>query len=146
MVTKSHTIQYIDWENPANNYYHVSEEFSVLRTGRKDTYRPDIVLFVNGIPLAVIECKSPTIKEPIKQAISQHIRNQQENGIQSLYVYSQVLLATSLLETKYATTNTKEEFWAIWKEKETQFVDSLDRLVNTALSKDIERKLFKSRY
>lgn len=83
MVTKSHTIQYIDWENPANNYYHVSEEFSVLRTGRKDTYRPDIVLFVNGIPLAVIECKSPTIKEPIKQAISQHIRNQQENGIQS---------------------------------------------------------------
>lgn len=139
---KSHTIQYIDWENPANNYYHVSEEFSVLRTGRKDTYRPDIVLFVNGIPLAVIECKSPTIKEPIKQAISQHIRNQQENGIQNLYVYSQVLLATSLLETKYATTNTKEEFWAIWKEKETQFVDSLDRLVNTALSKDIERKLF----
>lgn len=139
---KSHTIQYIDWENPTNNYFHVSEEFSVLRTGRKDTYRPDIVLFVNGIPLAIIECKSPTIKEPIKQAISQHIRNQQENGIQNLYVYSQVLLATSLLETKYATTNTKEEFWAIWKEKETQFIDSLDRLVNTALSKDIERKLF----
>ncbi|PZU06031.1 MAG: restriction endonuclease subunit R, partial [Chryseobacterium sp.] len=70
---KSHTIQYIDWENPTNNHFHITEEFSVLRTGRKDTYRPDIVLFVNGIPLAVIECKSPTIKEPIKQAISQHI-------------------------------------------------------------------------
>src|SRR5690554_3218339 len=139
---KSHTIQYIDWENPTNNYFHVSEEFSVLRTGRKDTYRPDISLFVNGIPLAIIECKSPTIKTPIHEAISQHIRNQQENGIRNLYVYSQVLLATSLLETKYATTNTKEEFWAIWKEKEVQFIDGLDDLVNTALSKDIEAKLF----
>ena len=139
---KSHTIQYIDWENPANNYFHVTEEFSVLRTGRKDTYRPDIVLFVNGIPLAIIECKSPTIKTPIHEAISQHIRNQQENGIRNLYVYSQVLLATSLLETKYATTNTKEEFWAIWKEKEVQFIDNLDELVNTALPKDTEAKLF----
>lgn len=139
---KSHTIQYIDWENPANNYFHVVEEFSVMRTGRKDTYRPDVVLFVNGIPLAIIECKSPTIKEPIKQAISQHIRNQQENGIQNLYVYSQILMATSLLETKYATTNTKEEFWAIWKEKEVQLIDGLDDLVNTSLSKDIEAKLF----
>lgn len=139
---KSHTIQYIDWENPANNHFHVAEEFSVMRTGRKDTYRPDIVLFVNGIPLAVIECKSPTIKDPIKQAISQHIRNQQENGIQNLYVYSQILMATSLLETKYATTNTKEEFWAVWKEKEVQLIDGIDDLVNTSLSKDTEVKLF----
>ena len=97
---------------------------------------------MNGIPLAVIECKSPTIKDPIKQAISQHIRNQQENGIQNLYVYSQILMATSLLETKYATTNTKEEFWAVWKEKEVQFIDGLNDLVNTSLSKDIEVKLF----
>ena len=139
---KSHTMQYIDWENPANNHFHVAEEFSVMRTGRKDTYRPDIVLFVNGIPLAVIECKSPTIKDPIKQAISQHIRNQQENGIQNLYVYSQILMATSLLETKYATTNTKEEFWAVWKEKEVQLIDGIDDLVNTSLSKDTEVKLF----
>ena len=139
---KSHTIQYIDWENPTNNHFHVAEEFSVMRTGRKDTYRPDIVLFVNGIPLAVIECKSPTIKDPIKQAISQHIRNQQENGIQNLYVYSQILMATSLLETKYATTNTKEEFWAVWKEKEVQLIDGLEDLVNTSLSNDMEAKLF----
>ncbi len=139
---KSHTIQYIDWENLSNNHFHVVEEFSVMRTGRKDTYRPDIVLFVNGIPLAVIECKSPTIKEPIKQAISQHIRNQQENGIQNLYVYSQILMATSLLEAKYATTNTKEEFWAVWKEKDDSFKDKLDNIVNMALSKDVEAKIF----
>ena len=59
---KSHTVHFIDWENPANNVFHVTEEFEVMRTGRKDTYRPDIVVFVNGIPLVIIECKSPTIK------------------------------------------------------------------------------------
>lgn len=139
---KSHTIQYIDWENPDNNHFHVVEEFSVMRTGRKDTYRPDIVLFVNGIPIVVIECKSPTIKDPIKQAISQHIRNQQENGIQSLYAYSQVLMATSLVQAKYATTNTKEEFWAVWKEKEVSFIENIEAIVNQSLSKTLEDKLF----
>ncbi len=139
---KSHTIQFIDWDNPSNNKFHVSEEFSVMRMGRKDTYRPDVVLFVNGIPLAIIECKSPTIKEPIKQAISQHIRNQQENGIQNLYVYSQLLLATSLVEAKYATTNTKEEFWSVWKEKDQAFIDQIDSFVNHPLSKEDESKLF----
>lgn len=139
---KSHTIQYIDWENPDNNHFYVVEEFSVMRTGRKDTYRPDIVLFINGIPLVVIECKSPTIKDPIQQAISQHIRNQQENGIQSLYAYSQVLMSTSLVQAKYATTNTKEEFWAVWKEKEVSFIESIEAVVNQPLSKTLEDKLF----
>lgn len=139
---KSFTLKYIDWETPSNNYFHVAEEFSVLRTGRKDTYRPDIVLFVNGIPLSVIECKSPLIKDSLKKAISQHIRNQQENGILNLYVYSQILVVTSLVSTKYATTNTKEEFWAIWKEKDPNFLEELDVLVNTALPEAVEEKLF----
>jgi len=139
---KSYTIQYIDWENPENNIYHVVEEFSVMRTGRKDTYRPDIVLFVNGIPLVVIESKSPTIKEPIKQAISQHIRNQQEDGIQHLYVYAQVLMATSLTEAKYATANTKEEFWAVWKEKDDSYFNSIHNVVNKSLKTEDLEKLF----
>ena len=48
--TKSYTLRYIDWQNPANNVYHVSDEFSVERSRSHDTRRPDIVLFVNGIP------------------------------------------------------------------------------------------------
>jgi len=48
---KSITLQYIDWKNPDNNVFHVAEEYSVTRLGRasKEHYRPDIVLFVNGI-------------------------------------------------------------------------------------------------
>lgn len=91
---KSFTLQYIDWEHPDNNVYHVTEEFSVERGGRKEEYRPDIVLFVNGIPLAVIECKRPDLgpgKDPIEQAISQHIRNQKDDGISQLFLYSQLL-------------------------------------------------------
>ena len=60
---KSFTLQYIDWQNPANNVFHVTEEFSVLRFNGKEHYRPDIVLFVNGIPMCVIECKRPDMKE-----------------------------------------------------------------------------------
>jgi type I restriction enzyme R subunit len=114
---KSFTLQYIDWANPHNNVFHVTEEYSVMRSGSKEHYRPDIVLFVNGIPLCILECKRPDMKEPLSQAISQHIRNQQEDGIRHLYVYSQILLGISLLHAKYATTDTKEEFWAAWKEE-----------------------------
>ena len=85
---KSYTMRYIDWEHPEKNLYHVTEEFAVTRTGSSDTYRPDIVLFVNGIPLVVIECKRPDKKDAEEQAISQHLRNQQDDGIRGLYVYS----------------------------------------------------------
>jgi len=82
---KSFVMQYIDWKNPRNNVFHVTEEFAVSRTGMTETYRPDIVLFVNGIPLCVIECKRPDVKDSIEQAISQHLRNQKADGIRSLY-------------------------------------------------------------
>ena len=101
---KSFTLRYIDWENPDNNVYHVSEEYSVLRTSSTEHYRPDIVLFINGIPLVVIECKRPDIKDSLDQAISQSIRNQQEDGIRSLYVYSQLVMALSVNDALFATT------------------------------------------
>ncbi len=72
---KSYTLQYIDW-NPAtfltNNIFHVTEEYSVMRSNSKDHYRPDLVLFVNGIPLCIIECKRPDMKTPLAQAIPHH--------------------------------------------------------------------------
>ena len=80
---KSFTLQYIDWKNIENNVFHVTEEFAVTRNGMTDTYRPDIVLFVNGIPLCVIECKRPDIKDSLTQAVSQHRCNQKEDGIRS---------------------------------------------------------------
>lgn len=113
---KSYTMQYIDWERPENNVFHVTEEFAVLRTGMSDTYRPDIVLFVNGIPLVVIECKRPDLKDGEAQAISQHLSNQQEDGIRHLYVYSMLLLAIGVNYGDYATTGSAAKFWCKWQE------------------------------
>jgi len=95
--TKSFQLDYIDWKHPENNVYHVAEEFAVERSGSHETRRPDVVLFVNGIPLVVIECKRPDIKDPIGQAVSQQIRNQQRDQIPRLFHYAQLLLAVNSL-------------------------------------------------
>ncbi|WP_028666391.1 type I restriction endonuclease subunit R [Runella zeae] len=120
---KSYTLHYIDWKNPANNVFHVTEELSVQRSHRPDGggshYRPDIVLYINGIPLVVIECKSPLIDRPLSQAISQHLRNQNEDGIRSLYVYSQLCIALCQNSAQYGTTATEEAFWGAWREQFT---------------------------
>ena len=67
--TKSFTLNYVDWKRPENNVYHVAEEFEVETQGGKERRVPDIVLFVNGIPFVVIECKRPDEKDAIKTAI-----------------------------------------------------------------------------
>ncbi len=116
--TKSFQLDYIDWKRPENNVYHVTEEFAVERSGSHETRRPDVVLLVNGIPLAVVECKRPDLKDPIDQAVSQQIRNQQRDQIPRLFHYTQLLLATSKNDAKYATVGTPAKFWAVWKERE----------------------------
>ncbi|GEO04476.1 DEAD/DEAH box helicase [Adhaeribacter aerolatus] len=114
---KSYTLQYINWQEWNKNVFHVTEEYSVMRAASKEHYRPDIVLFVNGIPFCIIECKRSDIKEPLHQAISQHLRNQQEDGIRSLYVYAQLCLSIATNQGMYATNATPEKFWAQWEEK-----------------------------
>lgn len=123
---KSYTMRYIDWEHPDKNVYHVTEEFSVTRTGSSETYRPDIVLFVNGIPLIVIECKRPDIKGAEEQAISQHLRNQQDDGIRGLYVYSSLLLAIGNNFGSYATTASAQKFWCKWREMSVNKEEELE--------------------
>lgn len=123
---KSYTMQYVDWKHPENNVYHVTEEFAVTRTGMADTYRPDIVLFVNGIPFVIIECKRPDIKGAEEQAISQHLRNQQDDGIRGLYVYSSLLLAVGNSFGSYGTTGSPAKFWGKWNEMFTNKGEELE--------------------
>lgn len=149
---KSYHLHYFDWKNIDNNVFHVTEEYSVMRSMAKGHYRPDIVLFVNGIPLVVIECKRPDIKDNIEHAISQHLRNQHTDGINSLYVYSQLLLSIATNVASYATTATPIDFWALWREQhrsETealQYYDQLSQLKNIKLSEAVKDQLFGDRY
>lgn len=144
--TKSFQIDYIDWAHPENNVYHVTEEFVVERSGSQETRRPDIVLFVNGIPLVVIECKRPDLKDPVGQAISQQIRNQQRDQIPRLFFYAQLLLAVSKNEAKYATVGTPPKFWSVWKEKLNRDEEAdLKERVSVALTEDQVDRIFASR-
>lgn len=112
--SKSFTLNYIDWQNPERNVFQAVPEFSVERTRSSQTVRPDIVLFVNGIPLGVIECKAPSL--PVGQGVTQHIRNQTDDYIPQLFVFTQILFAVNKNEATYATAGTPEKFWSVWKE------------------------------
>lgn len=131
---KSFTIHFIDWDNIENNVFHVVEEFSVERADGK-LARPDLVLFVNGIPFAVIECKKASIS--ISQGISQMIRNQKNEYIPQLFKFVQIVMATNKNETQYATCGTPKKFWSVWKEEEQVWLEQLlqvavtDRLPTT---------------
>ncbi|MGR6129118.1 type I restriction endonuclease subunit R [Paenibacillus sp. SER-28] len=129
---KSFTIQYIDWDNFENNVFHVVEEFTVERMDGRGTVRPDVVLFVNGIPLAVIECKKASIS--MEQGISQMIRNQGKDYAPQLFKYVQIVMSTNKNETKYATCNTPKKFWSVWKEEKEEWLQALlDKIVNNRL-------------
>lgn len=121
-VGQSFSMKYIDFKNIENNVFHVTEEFIVQRVNqdeREKTRRPDLVLFVNGIPLGVIELKSALVS--IKEGISQMIRNQGKDEIPDLFKYSQILLAGNASSYRYGTTETPEKFWSIWKEEDKKF-------------------------
>ncbi len=142
--SKSFTINYIDWNNPKKNVYHITEEYKVERSGRNDSRRPDIVLFVNGIPFCIIECKSPNIKDPEKESISQQIRNQKEDEIPKLFLYSQVLISIWKDGGKYGTTGTPLKFWSNWKE-DNDNISKIPELCNQPLDEEVLEKIYKNR-
>lgn len=144
--TRSYSLQYIDWKNPENNVFHVTDEFEVERRNSKQTRRPDIVVFVNGIPLVVIECKRPDMKDAVKEAISQHLRNQKSDEIPELFTFSQILLALSQNQAMYGTTDTPMKFWSVWKEDEEKHEEAtLRQLINAPLSKEAQDRMFSER-
>lgn len=118
----SFNLRYIDWDNPQNNVFHVTEEFAVDSQDRQHNARPDIVLFINGIPFAVIECKAPHI--PVEEAVGQMIRNQQAAYIPQLFKFAQLVVATNKNAVKYATAGTPKKFWSVWKEQDDEWLQT----------------------
>lgn len=116
----SFNLKYIDWEHPENNLFHVTEEYAVDSQDKQHNARPDIVLFINGIPFAVIECKAPHIS--VDQAVEQTIRNQQTDYIPQLFKFVQIVMATNKNAVKYATAGTPKKFWNLWKEENEAFM------------------------
>jgi type I restriction enzyme R subunit len=115
---------FVDFENPENNEFHVVPEFVVQRASSNETCRLDLVLFVNGIPFGVIECKRSGIEQPMREAIDQLRRYQEPGAIEALFVYAQILGACAATEAKYGTTGLQAEFWANWTKEEDPSVEA----------------------
>ena len=139
-LTLSFNLRYIDWEHPENNLFHVTQEFAVDSRDKLHNARPDIVLFINGIPFAVIECKAPQVS--VEQAVEQNVRNQQKECIPQLYQFAQIVIATNKNAVKYATAGTAKKFWNVWKEQDTAFLeDALARHVTGRTPTEQDRNL-----
>ncbi|MCK4814174.1 restriction endonuclease subunit R, partial [bacterium] len=107
-------VQLIDWKNPEKNNFAIAEEVTILGNREK---RPDIVLYVNGIALAVLELKRSTIS--IGDGIRQNIVNQRKEFIQSFFSTIQFVFAGNDTEgLKYGTIGTAEKYFLKWKEDE----------------------------
>ena len=136
----SFNLKYIDWDNPQNNVFHVTEEFAVDSRDRQHNARPDIVLFINGIPFAVIECKAPYI--PVEEAVGQMIRNQQAAYIPQLFKFAQFVVATNKNAVKYATAGTPKKFWSVWKEQDADWLQArLSALVPDRMPTEQDRNI-----
>jgi len=143
---KGRSLRYIDWEHPRNNVYHVTNEFVVERRRSHETARPDLVLFVNGIPFAVIECKRrdkdhQAGQKQIEVAIEQMIRNQKDDWIPNLFQFAQLLIGTSVNEARYGTIGTPRKYWSVWKDPGDNEA-TIHALANRRLPGDVEARIF----
>ena len=141
------TVPIIDWARPLANSFVASEEMEVLAVPGTYTRRPDIVGFVNGIPLLVIEAKRPDSGNPNKstvdEGISQTIRNQGQEEIPHLFAYAHLMLSIGMTDGRYGTTRTPRKFWAQWREEEFS-EDHFSRLKNAALATDPRAEIIRN--
>jgi type I restriction enzyme, R subunit len=116
------TVFFIDWKNPDNNDFYIVKEVTVK--GQHDK-RPDIVLYVNGIAVAVLELKRSIIS--VSEGIRQNLDNQKEIFIKPFFSTVQLLMAGNDVEgLRYATIETPEKYYLTWKE-ESDVKNKLDR-------------------
>ncbi len=109
----SKNFKFIDFENVDRNAFHVSVEFEA--SGKKDI-RPDIVIFVNGIPFSIVENKRASVG--VEKSLQQMHRNQSAQRCPKLFVYPQLLIGTNGKDFRYGTTGTPPAFYAQWREKD----------------------------
>jgi type I restriction enzyme R subunit len=121
---RDRTVQFIDWEHPERNDFLVVNQFRVDEPGGQGHkfIAPDLVLFVNGIPLVVIEAKSPTVVEPMVKAIRQLRRyagqRGQPEGNERLFYTNQFVVATCFEKALVGTFTSEDEHYAEWKTTE----------------------------
>ena len=134
---KSHTVRFLDFDEPDRNEWVVTRQYRVL--GAKKRIIPDIVVFVNGLPLVIIECKSPTIGDGWKAEAVKQLRRYQEaddrwkrQGAPKLFETAQILVGACGERAVYGTVGTPERFFLEWKTPYPLSADELARKLGRA--------------
>jgi len=141
---KSFSFKYIDFENIENNHFFITEEFIVSRANQNEsvkTRRPDLVLFVNGIPLVVIELKKSSVS--YENGIKQLEKEQKKDEIPHLFKFVQLTIAGNSNEAKYATMGTPLKFYSLWREEESEKAKAtLERMITHREISNLDLTLF----
>ena len=129
----SETVHFIDWKNTANNQFAVAEEVTVRGINDK---RPDVVLYINGIAVGVIELKRSKIA--VEKGIYQNLDNQRDDFIKPFYNTIQLVMAgNDSAGLRYGTTKTPAKYYLTWKEKtDEEFEYILDKHVAQLCEKE----------
>jgi type I restriction enzyme R subunit len=129
---KSPTVRFIDFKHRDKNRFTAVCQFKVRILGTENHIIPDIVLFLNGLPIVVIECKSPKAKEPIPEAIDQILRYSEQRGAKGegsepLFYYNQFVITTCRQEAKFGTISThNEKLFFRWADPFPRSVNDLE--------------------
>lgn len=123
---KAVPVHYIDYDHPERNDFLVVNQFRVdppWAAGNVDYVVPDLVLFVNGIPLVVVECKRPDLENPLTEAITQLLRYSncregvsEPEGVERLFRHAQLMVATCFEEARLGTVGASYEHFLAWKD------------------------------
>jgi type I restriction enzyme R subunit len=117
---KGQTVKVIDFDNPENNEFLCTNQFKVEGINQKII--PDVVCFVNGLPLAVIECKSPYVADAVAEGINQlrryaNLRSPEDDeGAQKLFWYNQLMVSICRDQAKVGTISSSAQHYGDWKD------------------------------
>ena len=129
---KSPTVRFVDFTHRDNNSFIAVCQFKVRILGTEHHIIPDIVLFLNGLPVVVIECKSPKVKDAIPEAIDQMLRYSEQRGAKGegsapLFYFNQIVIATCRNEAKFGTITThSEKHFYRWADPYPRTLDDLE--------------------
>lgn len=132
-------MKFIDFGDVSLNRFHVCAEYEI---SEEHDRRPDIVLFVNGFPFAVIECKKESVK--VDDAVAQMVRNQGRDQTPRFFLFPQILMAMNVRDLKYGTMLTPSRFYSNWREKETdpsEFDAEVSAVINRLVDPDVVRSI-----
>jgi type I restriction enzyme R subunit len=130
-------VKVIDFENPLNNEFLVVNQFTVQ--GIERVRRPDVVVFINGVPIVIFELKNPTIEEATIQTAYQQLQEYKKD-IPEIFKYNQILVISDLIEAKYGTISASWEWFKKWRgiedpNEQLQGVSELEVLVKGIFQK-----------